>query len=54
MRQKGGDLMHITMINREVLSEPVSVYDVVLATPYNNFLIKTNDSYIVSHNCGLM
>lgn len=33
---------------------PVPVYDVINAGEYHNFLIKTSDSYIVSHNCCLM
>lgn len=34
--------------------DPVPVYDVINAYPYNNFLVKTNSSYIVSHNCALL
>ena len=26
-------------------------YDVINANPHNNFLIKTNEKAIVSHNC---
>lgn len=32
----------------------VPVYDVINAGEYHNFIIKTADSYIVSHNCCLM
>lgn len=30
------------------------VYDVVNASPCNNFMIRTQSSYIVSHNCAIM
>ena len=30
------------------------MYDIVDAYPYNNFLIDTDDNYIVSHNCMMM
>lgn len=36
----------------KVIGPPKQYYDVIEATPYNNFLIKTNSSYIVSHNCN--
>ena len=44
--------MKIKSIKRVILDEPKQFYDVVEASPYNNFLIKTNDSYVVSHNCN--
>lgn len=44
--------MKIRSIKKIWLEEPIQFYDVVEANPYNNFLIKTNDSYIVSHNCN--
>lgn len=55
MTKKGDDYstMKVTNIRKIKLDNPVPVYDVVEARPYNNFLIKTGDSYIVSHNCGL-
>lgn len=44
--------MMITSIKKIVLDNPVPVYDVVNAAPYNNFLIMNkNGGYIVSHNC---
>lgn len=43
--------MRIKSINKIVYSEPKQYYDVINANPYNNFLVKTNDSCIVSHNC---
>lgn len=47
--------MKIKSIQKIKLKEPIPMYDVVCATPYNNFLIHTKDNrYIVSHNCGLM
>ena len=44
--------MKIKSIKKVILDEPKQFYDVVEAAPYNNFLIKTNNSYIVSHNCN--
>ena len=42
----------IASIKKVILDSPKQYYDVIEANPYNNFLIKTNDSYIVSHNCN--
>ena len=36
------------------MDNPIPVYDVVNATPYNNFLIKLGNKFIVSHNCGIL
>lgn len=44
--------MKIKSIKKVKLSEPKQYYDVVEANPYNNFLIKSNSGYIVSHNCS--
>ena len=44
--------MKIKSITKVILDEPKQYYDVIEATPYHNFLIKTNTSYIVSHNCN--
>lgn len=44
--------MKITNIKKVILDKPKQYYDVIEAAPYNNFLIKTNDSYIISHNCN--
>lgn len=45
-------IMRITNIKKVILDNPIPVYDVVNATPYNNFLISNkNGGYIVSHNC---
>lgn len=45
--------MRIKRIEKIKYDNPIPVYDVVLATPNNNFLIKTmsKQQYIVSHNC---
>lgn len=45
--------MKIKSIKKNVLTEPKQYYDVINATPNNNFFIKTNTSYIVSHNCSM-
>lgn len=44
--------MKIKSIKKTTLATPKQFYDVVEAAPYNNFIIKTNNSYIVSHNCS--
>ena len=44
--------MKIKSIKKVKLSEPKQYYDVVEANPYNNFLIKSNSGYVVSHNCS--
>lgn len=46
--------MKIKSIKKIELDQEIPVYDVVDATPYHNFLIKTPTSSIVSHNCGLL
>lgn len=53
---KEGDAMSIKIksIKKISFENAIPVYDVIEARPYNNFLIKTENSYIVSHNCGLM
>lgn len=43
--------MKIRSINKITCNEEVPFYDVINANPYNNFLIKTNSNFIVSHNC---
>lgn len=43
--------MRITKIEKITYDTPKQFYDVVNAYPYNNFLIKTDTSYIGSHNC---
>ena len=44
------------VVTKQVINHttPIPVYDVINAGEYHNFLIKTSDSYIVSHNCCLM
>lgn len=32
----------------------IPVYDVLNVEPYHNFIIKSGDNYIVSHNCAIM
>lgn len=44
--------MKIKSIKKVILHEPKQFYDVIEANPYNNFLIKTDGGYIVSHNCN--
>ena len=45
--------MRIRSISKEHTAEPVAVYDVINANPYNNFLVKTRTSgrWVVAHNC---
>ena len=43
--------MKIKSVTYKKLDEPKIFYDVINAGEYNNFLIKTNSKYIVSHNC---
>lgn len=42
----------IRRITRHILPEEKQFYDVVDASPWHNFLIKTNSGYVVSHNCN--
>lgn len=45
----------IKKVQIKELSEPLPVYDVINAYPYNNFIIVTdNGKHVVSHNCALM
>ncbi len=44
--------MKIRSIQKIILEKPKQFYDVIEANPYNNFIIKTNTSSIVSHNCN--
>ena len=46
--------MRIKSISHTKLDAPVKVYDVINAAPYHNFLINTETSAIVSHNCAIM
>lgn len=43
--------MKIKSIKVNYLEKPKQYYDVINAEPYNNFFIKTNSTYICSHNC---
>lgn len=45
--------MKIKSISIKYLDEPKQFYDVINANPFNNFLVKTNSSNIISHNCNL-
>lgn len=47
-------IIKIKSIRKVKLNNPIKLYDVVNATPNNNFLVKTNSNYIVSHNCGFL
>lgn len=44
----------IKRITKEVLKTPISVYDVVNANSYHNFLILGNKGFLVSHNSCLL
>lgn len=44
--------MKIKSIKKIVLESPKQYYDIINAYPYNNFLIQTKSSQIVSHNCS--
>lgn len=44
--------MKIKSIKKIILDEPKDYYDVIEATPHHNFLIKTEEGYVVSHNCN--
>lgn len=44
--------MRIKSVKKIVLDAPKQYYDIIEAQPYNNFLIKTNSEYIISHNCN--
>lgn len=42
----------LASVKRVILDATKQFYDVIEANPYNNFLLKTNSGYIVSHNCN--
>lgn len=44
--------MKIKRISKVELQEDKPFYDIIDATPYHNFLIKTDSGYIASHNCS--
>lgn len=44
--------MKITKIQHLHSDIPIQFYDVIEASPYHNFLIKTNNNIIISHNCS--
>lgn len=44
--------MRIKTIIKNTLPEIKQYYDVIEANPYNNFLVKTNSGYVISHNCN--
>lgn len=46
--------MLVTKIDSVTLDKSIPVYDVINASPYNNFLIKTNTGAIVSSNCAIL
>lgn len=43
--------MKIKSIKKIIFDKPQPFYDVINANPWNNFLVKTKDTYVVSHNC---
>lgn len=45
------EILKIKSIKVNYLEKPKQYYDVINADPYNNFFIKTNSTYICSHNC---
>ena len=44
--------MKIKSIKKVILDSPKQYYDVIDATPFHNFFIKTDSGYVVSHNCN--
>ena len=44
--------MKIKSIMQVKLDRPKQFYDVIEATPFHNFEIKTNTGHITSHNCN--
>lgn len=46
--------MKIRRIKKITTNEPIPVYDVIDVPEHHNFLIKSNDRFIVSHNCGIL
>lgn len=46
--------IEIITIEKVILNSPKQYYDVVNANPYNNFLVKSNSGYVVSHNCNFL
>ena len=52
--KSGGRIVKIKRVVKVSYEEPVPVYDIVNAFPYNNFFVKSNSSYIVSHNSKIM
>lgn len=44
--------MRIKSIKRVKLYNKKQFYDIIEASPYNNFLVKSESTYIVSHNCN--
>lgn len=47
-----GNNVQIKGVNHIHLSKPEQLYDVVEASPFHNFEIRTSSGYIVSHNCN--
>lgn len=45
-------LLRIKSIKQNHFDSPKKYYDVINAYPENNFLVRCNTSYIVSHNCA--
>lgn len=50
------DMKVIKIDNIEVVTydEPIKVYDVIDVKPYHNFIVKTNSTSVISHNCAIM
>lgn len=46
--------MRIKRIVHNYSDQPVKFYDIINVKPNNNFLVKCNDSLIISHNCAFM
>ena len=46
--------MKIRKITREKLDTPIPVYDIRMATPFNNFLCKGKTGNFALHNCGFL
>jgi len=46
--------MKIQSIHKNIYEYNVPMYDVINANPYNNFLVKSSNKFVVSHNCGML
>jgi hypothetical protein len=49
-----GGAIKIISIQKNLFENKIPVYDIIDAYPYNNFIIDTGSSYVISHNCMMM